>query len=68
MSDHMRHSSSGPVCPYCEHEDMPDESFYYDEDTTELDCGSCGLTYGVRIYRSTSWTTLPREETPNGDR
>lgn len=50
-----RYSTSGPVCPYCGHEETPDEGFYYDEATTTLECGDCEKTYNVQVYHETSW-------------
>jgi transcription elongation factor Elf1 len=55
------YSRVGPTCPYCGHTETPDDAFYYDEDTTELECGECGQTYDVQVYHSTSWTSSKRE-------
>jgi transcription elongation factor Elf1 len=54
------YSTSGPKCPYCGHEETPDEPFYYDESTTRLECGECGKAYAVEVYHETSWTTEPK--------
>ena len=50
-------SSVGPKCPHCGHRQETDESFYYDEDTTELWCNSCGKEFQVRISVTWYWDT-----------
>ena len=55
------YSNSGPVCPHCKHEHSPDEAFYFDESTDEMECEACAKTFAVSIYTSTSWTTSPKE-------
>lgn len=57
-----RYSLDGPVCPYCGNQETPDEAFYYDPATTELECGVCDKTYQVEIDVSTSWATTPMQE------
>ena len=52
-----RYSTDGPICPYCEHKESPDEDFYFNERWTEHECGECEKTYNVSVYHSTSWTT-----------
>lgn len=59
------YSTDGPTCPHCGNVETPDEGFYYDEDTTELDCGECSRRYAVSVFNSTSWTTRA-EEPPHG--
>lgn len=56
-----RYSTDGPICPYCGHEETPDEGFYFDEDTTSLECGACGKPYAVTVFNSTSWTTREKD-------
>ncbi len=51
------YSATGPICPYCKHEEYPDEPFYFDEGTTELECEACEKAFAVSIYQTTSWTT-----------
>lgn len=60
MSEH--YSTDGPICPHCQHEETPDEAFYYDEGTAELECGECCTRYSVRVCNSTSWTTATISE------
>ncbi len=57
------YSTQGPICPYCLHQAAADEPGYYDESASTDECGSCGKTYSMSVYISTSWTTeaLPDE-------
>lgn len=51
------YSTEGPICPYCARQYTADEGHYYDESNyTSEDCGSCGKTFSVEVYTSTSWT------------
>lgn len=52
-------SSAGPVCPYCENVETPDDPSYYDESATTMECGDCGATYAVQVFIDTSWSTKP---------
>ena len=62
------YSTEGPKCPYCEHQHVPDDPFYYDEYLTEMECGKCERTFCVQVEHSTSWTAnekpqpSPKEE------
>ena len=51
------YSTIGPICPHCEHQHRADEPFYFDEDTTEMECDHCSASFRVEVYHSTSWTT-----------
>jgi transposase-like protein len=55
-------STGGPVCPYCRHQETPDEGYYYSDSLCELECGDCGKAYAVEVYNETSWTTRPKSE------
>jgi len=55
MSGHF--STYGPICPHCGHQHSPDEPFYFDETTDEMECEHCAALFDVRIYTSTNWTT-----------
>lgn len=59
------YSTEGPKCPNpaCGRQYTADESHYYDEgDYTEETCASCGETFDVSVYTSTSWTCERREQ------
>lgn len=50
------YSTIGPQCPHCDHVVTPDGNQYYDvEKYTEDTCESCGKSFGVKVYRETSW-------------
>lgn len=51
------YSTSGPICPYCNHYHQADEPFYYDEDMARMDCERCERAFDVRVITQTSWTT-----------
>lgn len=55
------YSTEGPECPRCGRQYTADEPGLYDEmNYTEETCDSCGTTFEVEVYHSTSWTcTLP---------
>ena len=53
------YSTRGPICPHCGYTETPDEAFYFDEDTTQIECMRCEATYSVRVYKETSWTSQP---------
>lgn len=55
MSDN--YSTTGPICPHCEHQHRADEPFYFDEETTDMECEHCDKQFDVMVYTSTSWTT-----------
>ena len=59
MMDDDHYSRDGAVCPYCNHVAKPEKDNYelYSEDTTEWECGDCGMTFNVSVYVSHSWTT-----------
>ncbi|MBJ6120894.1 hypothetical protein [Sphingomonas mollis] len=54
------YSTDAPECPYCGYKQSHDGGYLYDEDLTEIDCGSCDRTFNVEVYVSTSWTCRPR--------
>ncbi|MBC7168765.1 hypothetical protein [Phenylobacterium sp.] len=56
------YETDGPRCPYCGFLHTPDEPFYYDEDTTTLECGKCDREFAMRVYTSTSWSCEPLQE------
>jgi transposase-like protein len=55
-------STVAPVCPYCEHQHEHDDGFFYDENLHSYQCESCGYTFDMSIYTSTSWSCTAREE------
>lgn len=47
-----------PICPYCGHEEKDAWELDFDmSDTTESDCGECGVTYQVTRYVSVDYST-----------
>jgi len=57
------YSSVFAVCPYCGHDNDPDDSdgFLYSESTDSRFCGGCGRRYRVSVNVSYSWTTSKME-------
>lgn len=53
------YSTSGAICPHCDHCNKPDDDNYrlYDKGTDEWWCGSCEKTFRVAVYLKYSWTT-----------
>lgn len=55
MIDRTTYSHDGPVCPYCGHQHRNDDSQFYNENLSELECGSCGKVSLMRVCVSWSW-------------
>lgn len=55
------YSHVAPECPYCHHIHDHDGGFFYDESLAEYECESCGVTFDMQVYTSTSWTCSPQE-------
>jgi hypothetical protein len=55
------YSTEGPICPYCACGITPDDPFFYDDLSTELECEECGKTFAMEVQHSTAWAceTLP---------
>jgi len=49
------YNTDGPQCPYCGNVETPDEQFYYDPDTTTIQCGNCEKVYRVEVQHETTW-------------
>ena len=60
MGEHL-YQELGPRCPYCNHSHYPDEPFYWDEDTTEMECEHCGKEFGLQVHTSTSWSSFTKD-------
>lgn len=56
-----QYSDEGPICPYCLRQFTADDSSYYNDNLTELDCDDCERTFCVSVYTSTSWTTNAKD-------
>lgn len=57
------YSHEGPQCPYCGRQYIADEPGYYDEmGYTEETCDSCGNTFDVEVYSTTSWTCSAKDQ------
>ena len=53
--------NEGVRCPYCDHMHHPFDSFYFDEDTTEMECERCDKAFDMQVHVSTSWSSFPKE-------
>ena len=58
------YSTQGPECPYCGHvhDACDDASFFYNEQSTEMECSSCGRAFEMEVCISYAWTCSPRDE------
>ena len=54
-------SNQGPQCPFCGEIVTTDESFYFNEDGYDLDCGKCERKYAVEPRPNWIWTCTPKE-------
>ncbi len=55
------YSTVAPECPYCGYQQSHDGGSLYDEDLTEMECGSCERAFEVSVFHSTSWTCTRME-------
>jgi len=58
-----QHCEKSPTCPYCD-ESIEDwyEIIDPDEESQEIECQSCGKTFGVNINREIDFTSYCIEE------
>lgn len=61
MADSETYSTDAPECPYCGYKQGHDGGYFYDEDLTETECGSCERLFEVEVYHRTSWTCRPKD-------
>ena len=56
------YSTDAAICPYCGHENRPEDSDYalYDENLGTFECMECEREFKVRVYKSFSWTCEPK--------
>lgn len=57
MSD--TYSTKGPICPYCSHEHLADEPFFFDEGLESMECDKCQKEFRVEAYMRWSWSCEP---------
>lgn len=58
----LAYRKDGPQCPYCGYVESPDEAHFFDEDTTDLTCNSCGKDYAVSVHHmGFRWSTRRME-------
>ena len=52
------YSTDALICPYCGHENRPEDSGYAlcDENLEDFECTECEEVFKVRVYKSFSWT------------
>jgi len=62
MNMEETYSRDAPECPYCGYKQTHDADSFYDEDLTEIYCGSCGQIFDVVVDHRTTWTCRTREE------
>ncbi len=61
MSESHNYESAGPRCPYCDWLHSPDEPFYWDEDTSEMECERCDKEFDLQVHTTTCWTSHRKE-------
>jgi hypothetical protein len=55
MSQIDHEHTTSIVCPYCGHENS--DSWEYQEDEDDVDCGSCDKSFSLAVHHSTTYTT-----------